>query len=188
MHVVFAQKRKFALRDGARVKAQARGITSADVAAAVSQSNALLPSGEFISPTFDSNVYTNAIPKRVARIGEAEVKVAGGKPVLIRDVARVEDGGAPETQAVGVNGTNAVYLNVLRIPGGNTLEIVEQVEKVVADLQPQLPSSLSVRAIFDQSTFVRNTYSGLKKEIVQALILMLERENTREADRVQGAE
>ncbi|HMK72268.1 MAG TPA: efflux RND transporter permease subunit, partial [Myxococcaceae bacterium] len=48
-------------------KAQARGITSADVAAAVAQANALLPSGEFISPTFDSNVYTNAIPRRVSR-------------------------------------------------------------------------------------------------------------------------
>jgi len=44
---------------------------------------------------------------------------------LIRDVARVEDGGSPATQAVAVNGRDAVYLNVLRIPGGNTLEIVE---------------------------------------------------------------
>src|SRR5436190_21869084 len=34
-------------------KAQARAVTSTDVAAAVAQSNALLPSGEFISPHFD---------------------------------------------------------------------------------------------------------------------------------------
>ncbi|HEY7955600.1 MAG TPA: efflux RND transporter permease subunit, partial [Polyangia bacterium] len=44
------------------VKAQARGLTSSDVAAAVHDSNALLPSGEFISPRFDANVYTNAVP------------------------------------------------------------------------------------------------------------------------------
>src|SRR5579862_180369 len=43
------------------VRAEARGVTSSDVAAAVSQSNALLPSGEFISPRFDANVYTNAV-------------------------------------------------------------------------------------------------------------------------------
>ena len=43
--------------------AQARGVTAADVAAAVAQSNALLPSGEFIAPTFDANVYTNAVPR-----------------------------------------------------------------------------------------------------------------------------
>src|SRR4051812_42294010 len=78
------------------VQAQARRLTSGDVAAAVAQTNALLPSGEIISPRFDANVYTNAVPARVAQIGEAEVVQRGGRPVLIRDVARVEDGGSPE--------------------------------------------------------------------------------------------
>jgi HAE1 family hydrophobic/amphiphilic exporter-1 len=90
----------------------------------VSKSNALLPSGELIAPKFDANVYTNAIPANVATIGEAPVKVVGGRAVLIRDVARVEDGGTPATQSVSVNGSDAVYLNVLRIPGGNTIQIV----------------------------------------------------------------
>src|SRR5262245_51765987 len=73
------------------VAAQARGVTSTDIATAVSQSNALLPSGAFISPKFNANVYTNAVPERMAAIGEAPVKLVNGKPVLIRDVARVED-------------------------------------------------------------------------------------------------
>src|SRR3954462_4196714 len=90
-------------------RAQARGITSTDIAAAVAQSNALLPSGEFISPKFDANVYTNAVARGVGDIGDAAVKIAGGRPVLIRDVARVEDGGSPETQSVAVNGNDAVY-------------------------------------------------------------------------------
>ena len=153
------------------VAAQARGVTSSDVAAAVSQSNALLPSGVFISPKFDSNVYTNAVPRRVAVIGEALVKERDGKPVLIRDVARVEDGGSPETQSVSVNGQNAVYLNVLRIPGGNTIEIVDSVKKAVANLK-DLPRGVEVKAVFDQSTFVRTTYHGLKQEVVQALVLI----------------
>ena len=152
-------------------RAQARGITSTDVAAAVAQSNALLPSGEFISPKFDANVYTNAVAQRVPDIGDAAVKVKGGRAVLIKDVARVEDGGSPETQSVAVNGNDAVYLNVLRIPGGNTLEIVEAVKKVVRELH-NLPPGVEVKAIFDQSTFVRTSYDGLKKEVVQALVLI----------------
>src|SRR5690349_17560117 len=43
-------------------KAAARRLTSTEVVEAVRQSNALLPSGEFISKKFDANVYTNAIP------------------------------------------------------------------------------------------------------------------------------
>ena len=152
-------------------KAQARGITSTDVAAAVRNSNALLPSGEFISPRFDANVYTNAVPSDVKTIGEAVMKSHGGAAVLIRDVARVEDGGAPETQAVAVEGQNAVYLNVLRVPGGNTLQIVDAVKQRVAALT-DLPSGLRVVPVFDQSTFVRTTYEGLKKEVIQALVLI----------------
>ncbi|MGO9831086.1 MAG: efflux RND transporter permease subunit [Myxococcaceae bacterium] len=151
--------------------AQARGITSTDIAAAVDNSNALLPSGIFVSPHFDSNVYTNAVPERVETIGNAMVKVVGEKPVFIRDVAKVEDGGGPEVQSVSVNGTNAVYLNVLRIPGGNTLEIVDAVKKTVAGLK-DLPPGIQLRAVFDQSTFVRTSYQGLKQEVVQALVLI----------------
>ena len=154
------------------VAAQARGITSADVAAAVAQTNALLPSGKFISPGFDANVYTNAVPARVRLIGDAVVKLRDGKPVLLRDVARVEDGGSPETQAVRMGGSEAVYLNVLRVPGGNTIAIVDAVKKAVAELQETLPKGVSVQPIFDQSTFVRASYHGLRKEIVQALVLI----------------
>jgi multidrug efflux pump subunit AcrB len=153
------------------VKSQARGITSADVAAAVRDSNALLPSGEFIAPKFDANVYTNAVPSRVRDIGDAVIKSNNGARVLIRDVAQVIDGGAPETQAVSVGGENAVYLNVLRVPGGNTLEIVDAVKRKVRELT-DLPSGLTVMPVFDQSTFVRTTYNGLKKEVIQALILI----------------
>ena len=152
-------------------KAQARNLTSSDIAAAVAKSNALLPSGEFISPSFDANVYTNAVPVRVATIGDAPVKVHAGKPVYIRDVARVEDGGTPATQSVSVNGQDAVYLNVLRVPGGNTIEIVDAVKKAVEELK-DLPPGMQVKAFFDQSTFVRTTYHGLKKEIIQALVLI----------------
>ncbi len=153
------------------VRAQARGITSTEVATAVSRSNALLPSGELITPEQNANVYTNAVPEQVADIGDAEISVTHGHPVLIRDVARVEDGGSPPLQAVELNGQNAVYLNVLRIPGGNTLEIVEAVHAAI-DHITGLPPGVHVQVVFDQSTFVRTSYNGLKTEVVRALFLI----------------
>lgn len=153
------------------VKAQSRGLTAEDVAKAVAASNVLLPSGEFISPHFDATVYTNAIPKKVATIGDAPIKVDGRSPVLIRDVARVEDGGSPLTQDVTINGVNGVYLNVLRVPGGNTLQIIDAVKNVVANLK-DAPPGIHVKPVFDQSTFVRTAYTGLRTEIVQALVLI----------------
>jgi multidrug efflux pump subunit AcrB len=153
------------------LKAQARNLTAVDVSEAVGKSNALLPSGEFIAPKFDANVYTNGVPRRVKTIGEAPIKVVRGAPVLIRDVARVEDGGTPETQSVSVNGKDAVLLNVLRIPGGNTIDIVDAVKKVVSSLR-DLPHGMQAKVYFDQSLFVRTAYHGLNKEIFQALVLI----------------
>src|SRR6202042_3561360 len=70
------------------MKAQARHITAEDVAGAVGHANALLPAGEMITPAFDANVYTTAVPKAVRTIGAAPIKMVGGvKPVLISDVA-----------------------------------------------------------------------------------------------------
>src|SRR5580658_2786457 len=153
------------------LKAQARNLTALDVSRAVSASNALLPSGEFIAPKFDANVYTNGVPREVKTIGQATVKVVHGAPVLIRDVADVQDSGTPETQIVSVNGKDAVLLNVLRVPGGNTIDIVDAVKKVVENLR-DLPHGMQAKVYFDQSLFVRTTYYGLKKEIVQALVLI----------------
>jgi multidrug efflux pump subunit AcrB len=153
------------------VKAQSRQLTAEDVARAVRDSNALLPSGELIRPKRHAYVYTNAVAPEVSRIGDALVKMNGIKPVLISDVARVEDGGAPDRQAVLVDGQPAVYLNVLRIPGGNTLQIVDRVKQAVKNLK-HLPPGVKVRVFFDQSTYVRQSYAGLKREILQALVLI----------------
>jgi len=153
------------------VKAQTRHVTAEDIAAAVARSNALLPSGEFLASGFDANVYTNGVPKKVATIGEGTVKVVDGRPVLIKDVARVEDGGTPATQSVSVGGRDAVYLNVLRIPGGNTIKIVDAVKEKVARIQ-NMPAGMEAKVYFDQSTFVRNSQDGLVREIGQALVLI----------------
>ncbi len=152
-------------------RAAARGVTSTDVAAAVDKANALLPSGRFITKEFDAILYTNAIPQKVSDIGEAIVKVVDGKPVFIKDVALVEDGGTPYNQTVSINKQNAVYLSVLRVPGGNVIEIVESVKRAIADLKG-LPPGLTVTPIFDQSTFVKTTYNGLRREILQAMALI----------------
>lgn len=152
-------------------KAAARGLSSSDVAKAVERANALLPSGRFNPPTFSANVYTNAVATHVEDIGDAVIKVDNGAPVLIKDVARIEDGGSKDAQAVAINGETGVYLNVLRVPGGNVVAINDEIKRIVTGLK-DLPPGLKVEPIFDQSTFVRGTIDGLKKEIFQALILI----------------
>jgi multidrug efflux pump subunit AcrB len=153
------------------VAAEGRGVTSADIAAAVAEANALLPGGAMITPGFHANVYTNAVPEAIAALSDTVVSLHDGHPILLRDVAQVQDGGAAETQSVSVDGNDAVYLNVLRVPGGNVLEIVAGVNQAIGSLRG-LPPGVEVIPVFDQSTFVRDAYQGLQTEVVQALVLI----------------
>ena len=127
-------------------RAQARGVTTGEIAAAVDKANALLPSGRLMAPGFEANVYTNAVAPRVADIGEAVVKLVNGAPVLVRDVANVEDGGTSPSQFVAINGQPAVYLNVLRIPGGNTVQIVDSIREALAGLK-DMPPGTALQAV-----------------------------------------
>src|SRR5690606_31129937 len=86
------------------MRAQARGLTSSDVAGAVRRTNALLPSVKFVTPIFDAILFTNAVPASIAAIADTVVKEIDGAPVFIRDIATVEDGASPQTQSVTING------------------------------------------------------------------------------------
>jgi multidrug efflux pump subunit AcrB len=153
------------------VKAAARGLTADDVARAVSRANALLPSGRFNPPAFAANVYTNAIATDVADIGDAVIRDVDGRAVLIKDVARIEDGGSKDAQGVSIDGNTGVYLNVLRVPGGNVVQIADEAKRKVAGLK-NLPPGVRVETLCDSSLFVRSTIEGLQKEIFQALVLI----------------
>jgi len=69
-------------------KAQSRGLSTEDVAAAVRNSNALLAIRENSFRQFDANVLHERGPLEGRTIGESAVKLVNGKPVLIKDVAR----------------------------------------------------------------------------------------------------
>ena len=153
------------------LKAAARGLTTSEVSAAVARANALLPSGQLIAPGVEATVYTDAVAKRVADIGDAIVRRDRAGAIRLKDVARVEDGGAPFTQAVAIDAKDAVYLNVLRVPGGNVISIVDDVRRRIAGLT-NLPAGLKVESVFDQSSFVRSTYLGLRKEVLQTFLLV----------------
>ncbi len=47
-------------------RASSLGVTSTEIGAAVAQANALLPSGRLVARELDANVYTNAVPAKIA--------------------------------------------------------------------------------------------------------------------------
>ncbi|MBP3954681.1 efflux RND transporter permease subunit [Gemmata sp. G18] len=142
----------------------ARGLSAADVSAAVNAQNLILPAGTAKIGDTDFNIKVNSSPEVVDAFNQIPVKTVNGAPVYLRDVAQVRDGYAVQTNVVRRDGKRAVLLPILKSEGASTLDVVARVRAALPGIQAQLPPELKLEILFDQSVFVRESVDGVLKE------------------------
>src|SRR5215217_8755808 len=83
-------------------------------------------------------------------IGESVVAMRGGRPVLIRDLADVREGGALKRGEGSRNGKPAVIVGIQKQPGANTIELTARLDHELDALQKELaPQGMTIdRKIF----------------------------------------
>jgi multidrug efflux pump subunit AcrB len=150
---------------------QARGLSPVDVVNAVSAQNLIAPSGTMKVDRFEYQVETNSAPNIVAQLNNLPIKAANGAIVYIRDVAHVRDGSPPQTNIVRVDGQRAAVMNVMKTGSSSTLDIIKGVYEKLASIKGQLPPNLQVKALSDQSVFVKAAISGVVREAIVAACL-----------------
>ena len=79
---------------------QSKGLAPQDVLNAVAQQTPILPSGGAKIGQFEYDVRLRASPQTVDAYNDLPIRLAGGSPVYVRDVAHVSDGFAPQTNIV----------------------------------------------------------------------------------------
>jgi multidrug efflux pump subunit AcrB len=143
---------------------QARGLTGQDVANALAAQNLLTPVGTQKIGNLEYTVNLNSAPPDLRDLGNLPIKSVNGAMIYIRDVASVRDGSAVQTNIVHVDGGRSVLMSVLKSGTTSTLDIVDGIKAMVEAVKPSLPDNLEVKAIGDQSIFVRNAIGGVAKE------------------------
>lgn len=150
----------------------ARNLSCADLTAAVSQANFLMPSGSLPVGEVEYNLFTDTQIDEVQRFADLPIKVSadGEAAVLIRDVAVVEDGGENLTNLVRVNGKRGVNLWVRKQPGANTVQVVDRVRAAIPRLRG-VPAGVTIEATFDQSSYIRASIDSLANEALMGALL-----------------
>lgn len=97
----------------------------------------------------------------------------GDEVVRLEDVARVETGLRDAREVARVDGVPAVSLFVLKQPGANILEVVEEVKKVMEEVKPQLPPDVSIEELMDNSELVTFSLRNLTITIFNAGIIVI---------------
>jgi multidrug efflux pump subunit AcrB len=150
---------------------QARGLTAQDVTNALAAQNLVVPAGTQKIGSFEYSVNLNNAPSDIHALGDLPIKTVNGAMVYVRDVAHVRDGSAVQGNIVHVDGGRSVLMSVFKNGVTSTLDIIDGVKKLLEELKPSLPDNLEVKAIGDQSMFVRNAINGVVKEGVIAAAL-----------------
>src|SRR5579883_3492137 len=65
---------------------------------------------------------------------------------------------------VRINGENQVYIPLYRRNGSNIIDAVNAVRDKLPIIQAQIPSSIRLNVILDQSVYVKHSVSGLLRE------------------------
>ena len=147
---------------------QSKGVSPNDILNAVNAQNLILPSGTAKIAESELDVRLNVAPRTVAELNDVPIKQVGNTTIYLREVARVSDGFALQTNIVRQDSRRGVLLSILKAGNASTLDVVSGIRNVVPRAALTLPQQLKITPIADQSLFVRSAISGVVREAVIA--------------------
>jgi multidrug efflux pump subunit AcrB len=146
-------------------------LSTDEVATAIAKGNVTLPAGNVRMHGRTTIAATNAMVESTKELETLPLRPGPGAPVLLRDVARVEDSSDVVTNIALANGRDTVYMPLTKLPDASTLEVVERIKAALPAMRAQVPEDVHVDFEFDQSVYVRNSIRGLTLEGVVGAFL-----------------
>jgi len=121
---------------------RARGLAATDVLAAIRREHVEIPGGLVESDAIEYSVKTDAEFRSIEELGGLIIAEVDGAPVLLRDVARVEDGSEDVRTHARYDGRMALGVGIRKQSGGNTVAITDEVRARIHKMQALLPGGM----------------------------------------------
>ncbi len=141
------------------------GLAPSDVAQALAAQNVEIPGGRLDTGALELAIKTQGQVHSAEGLGNIIITAAGGAPVRIRDVARVEDGEQELRSYATFDGKSSVTLLVRKQSGANTVEVAHKVKEALVKLKPQVPT-VTMRVASDNSVFTERAINDVKFDLV----------------------
>jgi multidrug efflux pump len=135
----------------------AHSLAVDDVTNALTRNNVQLPAGSLESANTDYSITVErsyATPKDFAAMPITAGK--NGYVVRLGDVARVEEGPDERRRLFRSNGLDLVGMGILRQSDANDLKISDNVKKMIAEINKNLPKGTTLELGYDNSNFTRD--------------------------------
>lgn len=157
--------------DPARLEAY--HLTVEQISSVIGNENRNIPGGSF---DIGSNTYAMRVQGEFEETEELRNIPVGsfeGRTIFLRDVARVDDSLEERTQQTFVGGKEGAMIIIQKQSGANSVQISEEVMKMLPSLQKRLPSDVKLGVIVDTSDNIRNTIASLEETVLYALLFVM---------------
>jgi HAE1 family hydrophobic/amphiphilic exporter-1 len=165
---------KYAVRAQLDPKALAsRQIGIDEVATAINETNVNLPTGTLDGTKQAYTIEASGQLFKASAYRKLVVAYRDGSPVRLEELGTVLDSVENTRTASWYNGTRAIVLAVYRQPGTNTIEVVDNVRKLLPGFRNQIPASVELDVLFDRSTLIRESMHDVKFTLVLTIGLVI---------------
>src|SRR5208282_5114054 len=114
------------------------------------------------------DVRMNVAPRTLDELNNVPIKQVGNTSIYLREVARVSDGFAVQSNVVRQDGRRGVLVTILKAGTASTLDVVSGIKQLLPRAASILPPEMKITPLADQSIFVRGAISGVIREGVIA--------------------
>jgi multidrug efflux pump len=155
------------------VKLSSYGLNMEDLRTALVATSVNSAKGNFDGPRQDYQIDSNDQISDASQYKDVVVAYRNGAPVFVRDVANVINGVENNLQAAWMNKTPAIILNIQRQPGANTITVVKSIQKILPQLETNLPASIRVSTLTDMTTSIQSSVDDVEFELMLTIGLVV---------------
>jgi HAE1 family hydrophobic/amphiphilic exporter-1 len=149
------------------------GLALSDVMNAVANANQNQPTGTLWGKDEAFTIQTNGQLMDAQAYRTIVIAVHNNFPIRLSDVATVIDSVQNDKELASVDGNAAVILGVQRQPGANTIQVVDNIKKLLPQFQALLPESVKLSVLYDQSVSIRNSVDDVQFTLMLTVALVV---------------
>jgi multidrug efflux pump len=149
------------------------GVSTQQVASALSAANANKPKGEFTGSVNAWTIDANDQLFKAEQYRDLIVSSRQNGVVRLGDVADVQDSVEDIRNAGSSNGKRAVLLVIFRQPGANIISTVDNVRDLLPQLQSSISPAINLDVVMDRTLTVRASVRDIELTLIISVILVV---------------
>ena len=143
------------------------GITITELNAIIASENVKIGGGKLITKTKEFTLKTKADALSIDELKNIKIK----DNIRLKDIAKVEDSLSDAKSYASYNGVEGVMLEVQKISGTNTINIVQNIKNTIPMLQQLAGDKYEVKIINDTTPFIINSLEDVKFDLIYGAFL-----------------